>query len=63
MNLSQKLKLGRQKTAHANSVKSTFRELAIFKLLISICSQMLLLMFLYFIIIIIIIIILIQVSF
>ena len=49
MNLSQKLKPGSHKTAHANSVKSTFRELVTFKLLISICSQMLLFMFLYFI--------------
>ena len=45
MNLSEKLKLGSQKTAYANPVKFTFRELVTFKLLISICS----LMFLYFI--------------
>ena len=43
-----KTKLGSQKTAHANSVKSIFRELVTFKLLISICSQMLLFMFLFF---------------
>ena len=46
-----KKKFGSQKTAHANSVKSTFRELVTFKLLISICSQMLLFMLFYSILI------------
>ena len=37
------------KAVHANSVKSTFRELVTYKLLISICSKMLLFIFLLFV--------------
>ena len=37
------------KAVHANSVKSTFRELVTFKLLISICSKMLLFVLLLFV--------------